>query len=167
MVSFISVYADFAKEEKVSSTSSITSVGCGCFLFTNYNDRFHNPFSSLLLKKVRTLIIRSSIFLRMIVKGWNKNYDIYHSNDLNTLPQGVICAKFKLFNRKKLIYDSHEVQTSRTGYDSKLYGKMESFLLKFVDQMIVENHTRAKYNEDLYGFYPKVVHNYPFDQKKR
>lgn len=123
-------------------------------------------FSSLLLKKVRTLIIRSSIFLRMIVKGWNKNYDIYHSNDLNTLPQGVICAKFKLFNRKKLIYDSHEVQTSRTGYDSKLYGKMESFLLKFVDQMIVENHTRAKYNEDLYGFYPKVVHNYPFDQKK-
>ncbi|MGN7330763.1 glycosyltransferase [Bacillus altitudinis] len=123
-------------------------------------------FSSLLLKKVRTLIIRSSIFLRMIVKGWNKNYDIYHSNDLNTLPQGVICAKFKLFNRKKLIYDSHEVQTSRTGYDSKLYGKMESFLLKFVDQMIVENHTRAKYNEDLYGFYPKVVHNYPFVQKK-
>lgn len=123
-------------------------------------------FSSLLLKKVRTLIIRSSIFLRMIVKGWNKNYDIYHSNDLNTLPQGVICAKFKLFNRKRLIYDSHEVQTSRTGYDSKLYGKMESFLLKFVDQMIVENHTRAKYNEDLYGFYPKVVHNYPFVQKK-
>ncbi|MDR0123765.1 MULTISPECIES: glycosyltransferase [Bacillus] len=123
-------------------------------------------FSVLLIKKVRTLIIRASIFLRMILKGWQKNYDVFHSNDLNTLPQGVICAKFKLFNRKKLIYDSHEVQTSRTGYDSKLYGKMESFLLKFVDQMIVENHTRAKYNEDLYGFYPKVVHNYPFDQKK-
>lgn len=123
-------------------------------------------FSVLLIKKVRTLIIRASIFLRMILKGWQKNYDVFHSNDLNTLPQGVICAKFKLFNRKKLIYDSHEVQTSRTGYDSKLYGKMESLLLKFVDQMIVENHTRAKYNEDLYGFYPKVVHNYPFDQKK-
>lgn len=28
--------------------------------------------------------------------------------------------------------------------------------------MIVENHTRAKHNEDLYGFYPKVIHNYPF-----
>lgn len=28
--------------------------------------------------------------------------------------------------------------------------------------MIVENHTRAKYNEELYGFYPNVVHNYPF-----
>lgn len=123
-------------------------------------------FSVLLIKKVRTLIIRISIFLRMIFKGLQKNYDVFHSNDLNTLPQGVICSKVKLLNRKKLIYDSHEVQTSRTGYDSKLYGKMESFLLKFVDQMIVENHTRAKYNEDLYGFYPNVVHNYPFDQKK-
>ncbi|MEK5135814.1 glycosyltransferase [Bacillus sp. FSL W8-0645] len=123
-------------------------------------------FSVLLIKKVRTLIIRISIFLRMIFKGLQKNYDVFHSNDLNTLPQGVICSKVKLLNRKKLIYDSHEVQTSRTGYDSKLYGKMEFFLLKFVDQMIVENHTRAKYNEDLYGFYPNVVHNYPFDQKK-
>ena len=28
--------------------------------------------------------------------------------------------------------------------------------------MIVENHTRAKYNEELYGFYPNVVYNYPF-----
>lgn len=124
-------------------------------------------FSVLLIKKVRTLIIRISIFLRMIFKGLQKNYDVFHSNDLNTLPQGVICSKVKLLNRKKLIYDSHEVQTSRTGYDSKLYGKMEFFLLKFVDQMIVENHTRAKYNEDLYGFYPNVVHNYPFDQKKK
>lgn len=123
-------------------------------------------FSVLLIKKVRTVIIRANIFLRMIFKGLKKDYDVFHSNDLNTLPQGVICSKVKLFNRKKLIYDSHEVQTSRTGYDSKLYGKMESFLLKFVDHMIVENHTRAKYNEDLYGFYPNVVHNYPFNQKE-
>lgn len=28
--------------------------------------------------------------------------------------------------------------------------------------MIVENNTRAKYNEELYGFYPNVLHNYPF-----
>src|SRR5699024_8687827 len=35
---------------------------------------------------------------------------------------------------------------------------------KKVDTMIVENHTRAAYNEELYGFYPKVLHNYPFKQ---
>ncbi|MGN7043140.1 glycosyltransferase [Bacillus safensis] len=123
-------------------------------------------FLILLLKtKIKTLIIRGSILCRMILKGFNNKYDFYHSNDLNTLLQGVICSKFRL-NKKKLIYDSHEVQTSRTGYDSKFYGVMESFLLRFVDQMIVENHTRAEYNKNLYGFYPKVVHNYPFVQNK-
>ncbi|MGE6630257.1 glycosyltransferase [Bacillus sp. NPDC077027] len=117
----------------------------------------------ILKTKIKTVIVRGSIIGRMILKGYNKKYDFYHSNDLNTLPQGFICSKIRL-KKKKLVYDSHEVQTSRTGYDSAIYGKMESYLLKFVDQMIVENHTRAKYNEDLYGFYPKVVHNYPFVQ---
>jgi glycosyltransferase involved in cell wall biosynthesis len=118
----------------------------------------------LLLKtKLRVVWIRGSIILGMILKGYRKNYDIYHSNDLNTLPQGYICSKFRL-KSKKLIYDSHEVQTSRTGYSSPLYGKMEKFLITKIDEMIVENHTRAKYNEDLYDLYPHVVHNYPFKQ---
>ncbi|MEG7335244.1 glycosyltransferase family 4 protein [Bacillus sp. 0102A] len=121
-------------------------------------------FAFVVLKtKLKTAIVRGSIILRMILKGFNKKYDLYHSNDLNTLPQGYICSKFRL-KKKKLIYDSHEVQTSRTGYDSSFYGKMEAFLIKKIDAMIVENHTRAEYNEVLYGFYPYVVHNYPFKQ---
>ncbi|PGZ07264.1 glycosyl transferase [Bacillus cereus] len=112
------------------------------------------------MKKLRTLIIRSYILAQMVKLGLKKKYDFYHSNDLNTLPQGWICAK--VFRKKKLVYDSHEVQTSRTGYNSKIYGIMEKFFLKYTDVMIMENHTRAKYGEDLYGFYPKVVHNYPF-----
>ncbi|MBK3493773.1 glycosyltransferase family 4 protein [Viridibacillus sp. YIM B01967] len=116
----------------------------------------------LILKtKAKTVFVRGSIITRMIIKGRKKKYDLYHSNDLNTLPQGYICSKWRL-KRKPLIYDSHEVQTSRTGYDSPIYGKMERFFIKRIDSMIVENHTRAKYNEDLYGFYPNVVHNYPF-----
>jgi glycosyltransferase involved in cell wall biosynthesis len=118
----------------------------------------------LLLKtKARVLWVRGSLITRMILKGYQKNYDIYHSNDLNTLPQGYICSKWRI-KPKKLIYDSHEVQTSRTGYNSPLHGKLEGFLINKIDEMIVENHTRAKYNEDLYGFYPHVVHNYPFKQ---
>lgn len=118
----------------------------------------------LLLKtKVRVLWVRGSLISRMILKGYQKNYDIYHSNDLNTLPQGYICSKWRI-KPKKLIYDSHEVQTSRTGYSSPIHGKLEAFLIKKIDEMIVENNTRAKYNEDLYGFYPHVVHNYPFKQ---
>jgi glycosyltransferase involved in cell wall biosynthesis len=118
---------------------------------------------ALLQKKVRTVWIRGAIILKMIFHGFKKNYDIYHSNDLNTLPQGYICAKLR-FKKKKLVYDSHEVQTSRTGYDSEFYAKMEGFFINKINAMIVENHTRAKYNEDLYGFYPNVVHNYPFKE---
>ncbi|GAA0421713.1 hypothetical protein GCM10008934_10220 [Virgibacillus salarius] len=115
----------------------------------------------LLLKtKVRVIWIRSALILRMIWKGYRGNYDIYHSNDLNTLPQGYISSKWRI-KKKPLIYDSHEVQTSRTGYDSPWYRRFENFFIKRMDSMIVENDTRAKFNEDLYGFYPHVLHNYP------
>lgn len=115
--------------------------------------------------KFKTLLIRTSIIIRMIKKGFEKNYDIYHSNDLNTLTQGYICAKLR-FHKKYLVYDSHEVQTSRTGYNSSIYAKLESFYINKIDIMIVENHTRAKYNKELYGFYPNVVHNYPFNNSE-
>ncbi|GAQ16775.1 glycosyl transferase [Oceanobacillus picturae] len=114
--------------------------------------------------KLKVIWVRSSIIIRMIARGFQKNYSFYHSNDLNTLPQGYICSKLR-FRKKKLIYDSHEVQTSRTGYDSKAYGRSEKFFINKIDTMIVENNTRAKYNEEIYGFYPYVVHNYPFRQE--
>ncbi|WP_370221715.1 glycosyltransferase [Cytobacillus sp.] len=118
-------------------------------------------FLLLVKTKAKTLWIRSAIFLRMIGKGWHGNYDIYHSNDLNTLPQGWFCSKLRICKRR-LIYDSHEVQTSRTGYDHSVYGRLEALLINMADEMIVENHTRARYNQKVYGFYPHVVHNYPF-----
>ncbi|WP_226670843.1 glycosyltransferase [Metabacillus litoralis] len=117
----------------------------------------------LLKTKARVIWVRGSLILRMIIKGYSGNYDIYHSNDLNTLPQGYISAKWR-FKKKTLIYDSHEVQTSRTGYENPWYKKFEHFFIKRIDSMIVENNTRAKYNEELYGFYPYVLHNYPFKQ---
>ncbi|WP_260484845.1 glycosyltransferase [Listeria booriae] len=119
---------------------------------------------SLFSKRIRTVLSRSIVFLRMVHAGFRQRYDIYHANDLNTLLQAVICAKW--LGRSKLIYDSHEVQTSRTGYNSPIYGIMERFLLRFVDVCIHENHTRAAYVEERYGFYPEVVHNYPFKQEK-
>ncbi|WP_156290919.1 glycosyltransferase [Oceanobacillus salinisoli] len=116
---------------------------------------------ALLLKtKVRVIWVRAALILRMAIKGHRGNYDIYHSNDLNTMPQGWVSAKWRL-KKKPLIYDSHEVQTSRTGYDSPWYKRFELFFINRMDSMIVENDTRAKYNEDLYGFYPHVLHNYP------
>jgi glycosyltransferase involved in cell wall biosynthesis len=134
-----------------------------CYLFPIPVITLTILFVLFLKTKLQVVWVRGSIILNMIKKGMQKNYDIYHSNDLNTLPQGFICSKLR-FKKRKLVYDSHEVQTSRTGYDSGFYGKMESFFIDKINAMIVENHTRAKYNEDLYGFYPNVVHNYPFKQ---
>ncbi|MGF2097932.1 glycosyltransferase [Mammaliicoccus lentus] len=110
-------------------------------------------------KKVRKWFINSAIIIRMIVKGYIQNADIYHANDLNTLPQAIVCSKLR-FKPKPLIYDSHEVQSDRTGYNKEKIKKIESYMLKFVDQMIVENHTRAAYNEKIYHFYPKTLYNY-------
>ena len=114
------------------------------------------------LKFIKTLVI-VNVFVQMIKEGLKKDYDIYHSNDLNTLPQGYLCAK--VFRKKKLVYDSHEVQTSRTGYgNKKRYKYLESFLTKRIDKMIMTTNTRADYTKKLYPYIDdmKVIHNYPF-----
>ena len=85
-----------------------------------------------------------------------RTYDIMHANDLNTLPQAISAAR-----GAKIVYDSHEVQTDRTGY-GKGQGGLERHLLRFVDRTMVENDTRADYHASLYGERPAVLHNYPF-----
>ncbi|MFB7141972.1 glycosyltransferase [Gottfriedia sp. NPDC056225] len=113
---------------------------------------------------MKVLLTRGYNILQMIGYGLKKDYDVYHANDLNTLPQGIICAK--LFKKSKLIYDSHEVQSSRSGYENPIFGKIEKFCIRYIDIMIHENNTRAKYTQDLYDIeYPEVIHNYPFVSK--
>jgi len=104
----------------------------------------------------------------MVKVGLKKDYDFYHSNDLNTLMQGNIC---KLLRRKKLIYDSHEIQTSRIGYYGKEFYYYEKILIKIVDKIMTVNDSIAEYIKDLYKIdEPVVIHNYPFykiPKKKR
>ncbi|MGO1923784.1 MAG: glycosyltransferase family 4 protein [Jeotgalicoccus sp.] len=111
--------------------------------------------SSILTKHIPNMLL----MFKMILLGRKHDTDIYHAHDLNTLIQGIVCAKLRL-NRKKLIYDSHEVQTSRTHYSFEKIYKIERFLLKFTDAVIVENKTRAEYHHDLYKELPTAVHNY-------
>jgi len=97
--------------------------------------------------------------LKMMALGRSRDADVYHSHDLNTLLQGIASAKLRR-DRKPLIYDSHEVQTSRTHYSFRKIYRIEKFLLKFVDHVIVENDTRADYHRRLYRDRPTPVHNY-------
>ncbi|WP_411843697.1 glycosyltransferase family 4 protein [Salinicoccus sp. HZC-1] len=97
--------------------------------------------------------------LKMMALGRQQDADVYHAHDLNTLLQGIFSAKLRR-NRNPLIYDSHEVQTSRTHYSFEKIYMIEKFLLKFVDHVIVENDTRADYHRRLYKERPTPVHNY-------
>lgn len=53
----------------------------------------------LYIPTVRKAFIKFNIIIRMIARGYMKKYNIYHSNDLNTLPQGYFCSKWR-FKRK-------------------------------------------------------------------
>lgn len=119
--------------------------------------------STIAIKGVRAFLIKTHIFLSMTIEGIKFNADVYHSNDLNTLPQGIICSK--ILRRRYLVYDSHEVQSSRTGYGKPAY-YIEKLLIKFIDKMIMTNRTRAEYVKELYNIdLPEIVHNYPFYTK--
>ena len=115
----------------------------------------------VLILLMRSRFIRYALYnsfgiLRMTRAARKHDYDVMHANDVNTLPQAIGAAR-----GTKIVYDSHEVQTDRTGYGS-MQGKLERWLLRFVDQTIVENDTRADYHQKLYGTRPSVLHNYPF-----
>ncbi|WP_371814499.1 hypothetical protein [Jeotgalicoccus sp. WY2] len=88
--------------------SDVKRINCNC--------------SNLKNNKLRQNTVKLIRSLKMIGKGLEKRADIYHSNDLNTLAQGVICT---IIHDSKLVYDSHEVQTDRTGYnpDTKISRK--------------------------------------------
>ncbi|MDU0464276.1 glycosyltransferase [Staphylococcus chromogenes] len=160
----LQTYADYGKPFIIMVGGVAMVVAAGLFfvnfmILSSYLLMLLGGAVAIKQRKVRKIVINSAIIARMIIRGYLCKSDIYHSNDLNTLPQGIICAKFRL-KPKPLIYDSHEVQTDRTGYDTKKIKKIEKFLLRFVDEMMVENHTRAKHNEKLYGFYPQTLYNY-------
>ncbi|VED63342.1 glycoside hydrolase family protein [Staphylococcus delphini] len=160
----IQAYADYGKKFVITIGGISFSIAAGLFyinfkLMFGYAMLLMAAFAVLKVKKIRKWFINSAIIARMIVKGYIMKADIYHANDLNTLPQGIVCSKLRL-KPKPLVYDSHEVQSDRTGYNPERIKKIERFLLRFVDTMMVENHTRAKHNEQLYGFYPQPLYNY-------
>ncbi|MBC1402534.1 glycosyltransferase family 4 protein [Listeria booriae] len=112
--------------------------------------------------KMKHKIHQLILILKMIFWGLKEEATIYHANDLNTLLQAVICGKW--LKKRKVIFDSHEINISRTGYDSWIYPLLEQFLLRYTDECIHENNTRARFIEKVYHFSPHVIYNYPFYQ---
>ncbi|WP_052008962.1 hypothetical protein [Listeria riparia] len=110
--------------------------------------------------KGHVFIQRTMTVITMAIVARSREADYFQAHDLNTLPQAHFAARSKR-NKSQLIYDSHEVQTSREGCNGFIYRKIEQFYIHKIDLMIVENNTRAAFNKQLYGFSPGVIHNYP------
>ena len=130
----------FKNIEKIKDLFFFASIA---ILSWNYiiSTMFVVVFLMLNYTKLIFLIRKIVLTIKMIILGLSLKTDIYHANDLNTLIQATICAKLK---GKKLIFDSHEVNTSRSGYDSWIYSFLEKSLIHIPDCVIHENHTRAK-----------------------
>src|SRR5699024_137268 len=82
-------------------------------------------------------LIRS---LRMIKKRCLLTADFYDSDQLYPLSQRMMCGY--LHDGRK-IYESHVVQTDRTGYNPNNIKFVEKSLVRFADETIVETDPRA------------------------
>jgi len=108
-------------------------------------------------------LIKYFEFIYRTVKEY-RDVDIFHCNDLNTLPIGVIVKKF--FNKNaKIVYDAHEYETEifgLKGIQKKVIKSLEKTFIKYVDKTITVSDRIAKEYVRLYNIEkPSLVLNTP------
>ena len=109
--------------------------------------------------------------LRLVARAWTHTTllahmvrfraNVVHSHDVNTLPTAWLASRM---SRARLVYDAHEISTSREGYDSfrKLVGMVEKRLMPRADGTITTTDARAKYFARAYQVTrPTVLQNRP------
>lgn len=96
-----------------------------------------------------------------------KNYDVIHCHDLNTLMQGYYLSKRY---KSILVYDSHELFNEMAGRkrSDKIIGNiMEKHYYKKIDHLITVNPFLQKELKRRYGFKPfTIVQNTPIYNQK-
>lgn len=99
--------------------------------------------------------------------AWNmirNKPDVVHGHDVNTLPTAWFVAKV---SGARLIYDAHEISTSREGYSNfrKLVGVVEKALMPRANGTVTTTEARAKFFARAYGIKrPIVLQNRPRQQ---
>ncbi|RAZ51791.1 glycosyltransferase [Campylobacter hyointestinalis] len=102
-------------------------------------------------------------FTYKVIKLYRKN-NIFHCNDLNALPIGVLIKLF--FNKKaKVVYDAHEFEINQLPFQSKLSIKINYFLekalIKYTDICFTVSESISNEYNKLYGIKPTVLFNAP------
>ncbi len=119
---------------------------------------------------VKTLSIKHQL-LRVLTRAWTHfclmiqmlryRADVVHAHDVNTLPTAWLAAKF---GKSHLVYDAHEISTSREGYSGfrRVVGLVESKLMPKADGCITTTDARAKFFARAYHVKrPTVLQNRP------
>jgi glycosyltransferase involved in cell wall biosynthesis len=111
-----------------------------------------------LILKVMSRSIAHLVSMYKIIKS---QPDVIHAHDANTLPTAWVASKL---SRAKLIYDAHEVSTSREGYDGLrgIIYHIEKRLMPRVDGVITTTRMRAKFFQRCYKIeLPLILQNRP------
>jgi len=114
-------------------------------------------------KKKYIQVFKYVEFIFRVIKQYRKA-DIFHCNDLNTLPIGVIVKLF-LNRGTKIVYDAHEYETEVNGVhgiEKKLKIWLERILIKSADKVITVSDSIANEYHRLYSIpKPALVLNCP------
>ncbi|WP_258198578.1 glycosyltransferase [Pseudomonas monteilii] len=111
--------------------------------------------------QVLRLIARAWTHTALLVHMVRYGASVVHSHDVNTLPTAWLASRI---SRARLVYDAHEISTSREGYDSfrRLVGMVEKRLMPAADGTITTTDARAKYFARAYHVKrPTVLQNRP------
>ncbi|WP_263263880.1 glycosyltransferase family 4 protein [Pseudomonas sp. RIT-PI-S] len=87
--------------------------------------------------------------------------DVIHAHDVNVLPTAWLAARL---SGARIVYDAHEISTSREGYGSlrRLVGALEHSLFSRMDGTITTTNARAKFFARAYNVQrPVVLQNRP------
>ena len=99
----------------------------------------------------------------------NKDVDIYHCNDIEALPIGVI-AKW-IGKNKKVVYDAHEYESEKAGVGGlhkKLLLWFERFFIRYADQTITVGQKIAEEYQRIFKIrQPALVMNCPVLKENR
>lgn len=118
--------------------------------------KFVEP-SKISLKQINVVVS----LIKLIVKAFKENPQVFHAHDLD----GLLCALLPaLAKRKKLIYDSHELWTGLYNYDHLrglqwLIPFLEKCAVKHVSHIITVNQSIARIIEKKYHTSVTVVMN--------
>lgn len=107
------------------------------------------------------VITRAWTHLCLMVQMLRYKADVVHAHDVNTLPTAWLAAKL---GKSHLVYDAHEISTSREGYNSfrRLVALVEKWLMPKADGTITTTDARAKFFARAYKVKrPTVLQNRP------